>query len=544
MTKIPHLIKRNPDWIVAILLTLAAIWLHVLFLTHAGGLWRDEVAVTNISRLPTMGQVWKAMPHDHCPIVFLSLVRFWTMTGLGATDAGLRLLGVGCGLLLLAAFWGANRMMGQGLPLLSLALAGLNFTIIRYGDSIRAYGLATACILLTMALVWRFIEVPKLSRGLMAGVAAVLSVQVLYQNSFFLLAICIAGVAVCFRRNEYRNALAVLGMGAAAAVSLLPYVSPLYHAQSWWMVNKTGITWAIFSDRIIRGTGSLAGVWLILPIVTILFGAGYAFSKVPRKETDMREHLPMFACIALAVGLVGFGCFIKLSGLPTQTWYYVPAMGFAVVCCDIILPRVHRVARSVVLVMAIVIAGLAIRPALANLKQRQTNGDLVAAEVSKEAKPGDLVIVHPWYNGLTFAYYYRGEAPWTTLPPLADYRFHRYDLLKSKLQATNAIEPVLKRVESILSSGHRVWLVGQIPPPKSGAPPVELPPAPYGPKGWADQPYSDAWGEQLSYFLAHHITNATPLPAVTTNLVSPMEDMEVIRASGWRPLAKRAQTGP
>ena len=72
----------------------------------------------------------------------------------------------------------------------------------------------------------------------------------------------------------------------------------------------------------------------------------------------------------------------------------------------------------------------------------------MAAEVSQKAGPNDLVIVHPWYYGLTFAYYYRGTAPWTTLPPLADYRFHRYDLLKAELQRTNAIEPVFERLQS------------------------------------------------------------------------------------------------
>ena len=63
-------ILSHPDWIIAVVISLAAIWLHLTFLTHAGGLWRDEVAVANISRLPTLGQTWQALPHDHCPIMF------------------------------------------------------------------------------------------------------------------------------------------------------------------------------------------------------------------------------------------------------------------------------------------------------------------------------------------------------------------------------------------------------------------------------------------------------------------------------------------
>ena len=90
-------------------MTLAAVCLHFCFFTHAGGLWRDEVAVANIAQLPTLGQVWEALSHDHCPIVFPVLVRLWTAAGPGATDLGLRVLGLGCGLMLLASFWVAKR---------------------------------------------------------------------------------------------------------------------------------------------------------------------------------------------------------------------------------------------------------------------------------------------------------------------------------------------------------------------------------------------------------------------------------------------------
>jgi hypothetical protein len=124
---------------------------------------------------------------------------------------------------------------------------------------------------------------------------------------------------------------------------------------------------------------------------------------------------------------------------------------------------------------------------------------------------------------------------WTTLPPLEDYRFHRYDLIKSKLQMTNVIEPVLKQVETALRSGHSVWIIGKIHMPQPDEPlPVDLPPAPNGPEGWADRPYSDAWSAKLTYFLVYHITNAVTLVDPTTNSVSPMENMSLTIATGWR----------
>jgi hypothetical protein len=489
-----------------------------------------------------LGQVWEALPHDHCPMLFLSLVRIWSAAGLGTTDMGLRILGLGCGLLLLAAFWFASRTMARGLPLLSLALAGLNFTIIRYGDSIRAYGLATALIVLVMALIWRFIEMPNVRRGLFASLAAMLSVQTLYQNAVFVLAVCIAGAAVCIRRHHQREAMGVLSIGFPAALSLLPYLGPLRQAQSWWLVSKFGIDSTRFLILITEATGMLTGVWLALVVIAALFGIGRVLIKTSLDKTRIQQELPLFAGLALVIGLAGFGFFIKLTGLPTQRWYYVPAMGFAVVCCDIILPRIHHAARMGVLVIAIVVAGLAYPVTHSDLKLRQTNGDLIAAQLSQNAGPDDLIIVNPWYCGITFGHYYRGIAPWTTLPSLEDYRFHRYDLLKSKLQMTNVIEPVLKQVETTLRSGHRVWVVGHvIMPQPDQAPPTDLPPAPNGPQGWADQPYSYVWGARFGYLLVYHITNAVTLVDPRTNPVSPMENLPLTITSGWH---SPAQTNP
>ena len=101
-----------------------------------------------------------------------------------------------------------------------------------------------------------------------------------------------------------------------------------------------------------------------------------------------------------------------------------------------------------------VTALIASSTAYAALRWRQTNGDLVAAQVAKNSDPNDLVVVDPWYFGLTYGYYYRGAAKWTTLPPIDDYRFHRYDLIKEKLATTNAIAPVLAQVEAVLRFGH------------------------------------------------------------------------------------------
>jgi hypothetical protein len=300
-------------------------------------------------------------------------------------------------------------------------------------------------------------------------------------------------------------------------------------------VSKFRIHWSDFWARIGEATGSWAVVWFVLVVIAALSGIGWGLRSTSQNETRVQQDLSLFAGVALVVGLAGFGLFIKLAGLPTQRWYYIPAMGFAVICCDIISPRIHPAARVGVLIIAAIFAGMAFPGTNSALKWRQTNGDLVAAQVSREAAPRDLIIVHPWYLGLTFARYYRGTAPWTTLPPLADYRFHRYDLLKPKLQMTNAIASVMEQTEATLQSGHRVWFVGQIPRLRpDGSPPPDLPPAPHGPWGWADEPYSMTWGGQFRYFLIQHVTNAVTFVDPATNHVNRLENMALVATHGWR----------
>jgi len=527
---------QKAGWITALALTLVAVLLHLFSFTVAGALWRDEIGLVNISQLPSWKEVFWGLMHDHCPVVFPAVMRTWAALGLAHNDTCWRVLGLCVGLCLLASFWAASRMMGKGLPLLSLALAAVNPVVIRYGDSMRGYALGMVFILLTMGLIWRFIEVPNVRRGLLAGLAAVVSVQTLYQNAFFLLAIGIGGIAVSFRQRQPAKAFGVLGIGLVAALSLVPYVGPIRQAQSWWVVSQYGVNLGMAWHHLVDLTGLFFSVWVLVAVIASVTGVGRGLLMRPQSPGPNLEDLPLFGSIALVLGTIGFAVFIKSSGLPTQDWYYIPVLCFTVLCCDAILPCVFPVTAMGVLIIAI--GAFVVSPsAYSALRWRQTNCDLLAAQVSREAKAGDLIIVHPWFNGLSFAHNFRGTIPWTTLPPVGDYRFYRYDLIKSELQKTNAIAPVLKQVQIALQSGNRVWIVGRIPwPPSEARAPVRLPPAPNGPYGWLDQPYTVAWGMELGYFLAHHVTNADWLvnPATNSIPINPAERMTLMVTSGWK----------
>jgi hypothetical protein len=171
---------------------------------------------------------------------------------------------------------------------------------------------------------------------------------------------------------------------------------------------------------------------------------------------------------------------------------------------------------------------------------RQTNVDRVARQVASAAAPGDLVVVDPWYFGVSFNRYYRGTARWVTLPDLPDHRIHRYDLLKVRMAARHPIDDVLEAVAATLRSRHRVWLVGGYKALRPNddlsflQPLPELPPAPHSPDGWHDRPYTLAWSRELTVFLELHAARLEPMAIPAGERANPLEDLPLTVAGGWQ----------
>src|SRR5262249_28197817 len=145
---------------------------------------------------------------------------------------------------------------------------------------------------------------------------------------------------------------------------------------------------------------------------------------------------------------------------------------------------------------------LASRDAAQAVAIRMTTLDLAAQEIEKSGRRDDLVVVFPWVCGISFDRYYRGPAPWMTLPDIADHRFHLHALVRAKMELGEAaVAPDLARVEATLRGGGRVWIVGQPAAPNPGAsrPPLGSPTE----LGSAGR-YLDRWELQLGELLERH----------------------------------------
>src|SRR5436309_10587862 len=358
MTRLRHLGKATPilrysNWIVAALVTLFATYLHVLFLLSAGGLWRDEAAFVHLSLLPSLSDVWQTLGYDHCPILMPLAVRAWSAAGLGNTDLGLRLLGLLVGLFLLLAFWFASWTMRNGAPLLAVTLAGLNVTMVRAGDSLRSYGLGSALGVLALAVIWRLTCRPSVATFSCAVAVAVLSVQSLYQNAFFVFAACCGGLVLCAVERRWRDTLPIFAVGAAAAISLLPYIPLIIRAQDWYVLNKIGFrfshAWKVFSAATGSPPTGFTWVWVALWIGAL---AAAIYVLFWRRDRLPNQSLILFAGTSVVLGAAGFALFLKLADFATHPWYYVPLMAFSAVCLDAIFFTALRWVRPATMIFA------------------------------------------------------------------------------------------------------------------------------------------------------------------------------------------------
>jgi hypothetical protein len=520
MTRLRQLGEGTPfvrylDWVAAIVVTLSAAYFHALFFLNAGGLWRDEAGLVHLSLLPSLSEVWQKLPHDSFPFLVPLAVRAWSAVGLGNTDLGLRVLGLLAGLFLLLAFWVISWTMRNGTPLLAVTLAGLNVTIVRVGDSVRGYGLGSALAVLTLAVIWRLAWRPSLTAFFCAVAVAILSVQSLYQNAVFLFAACCGGFVVCAVERRWRDMLPVFGVGAAAAVSLLPYIPLIIGVQDWSIITRYGFDFSIGWQQLAQAMASplpvFTWVWVALwigAVATSMFVLLWRRARLP----DRVRSVILFAGTSLVLAAAGYAVFLKLNALPTLPRYYVPLLVLSAVCLDAVLFTVSGWARPAAMILAVLAISTTFLFELPAVKCRETNVDLVAAKLSSEVVPNDFVIVYPWYCGVTFERYYKAAAPWTTFPPLEDHGMHRFDLLKAEMQKKDAIAPVIDRITSTLQSGNRVWFVGNL---SAGA--------------WFSA------GAKVRRLISAHSQQSAVVVDPSTNCVNPLENPPVFVATGWKP---------
>jgi len=391
-----------------------------------------------------------------------------------------------------------------------------------------------------LSSIWKVVKAPTPARVAIAAFTAVLAVQCLYYNAVALFAICVGGAAVGWRRRTWGPVWALGGIGFVAAASLLPYVPAMRRLQEWNVLVKTPIDLPWIGLKFAQAIGTsgqvMVWIWVALYLFAIVVCC-HALLSSARRTSDHAADLATFIGSTMVVALAGHIAFLKILSYPTEPWYYVTVMALAAVAIEVAVHEVvcGRVAMRAIRVAAV--AGLALlvgAQTWQSARVRSTNVDIVAAQLTAEATRDDLIVVFPWWFGVTFARYYHGAAPWATLPDIEDHRFHRYDLVKLRMLEPAAIRSVLDRIAVTLQSGHRVWLAGGLsfvsPGEQLGAisrPPLDV-------TGWNELPYHAFWSRQAAWLVQTRARTLMRVGVPGRGPVSQYETMPLFAATGWR----------
>lgn len=526
---------RTIELAVGAWLTLVLVAIHFTVATHAGPLWRDEISSLRLATMPTLRSFWSSLVFDPCPAFYFLLLRTWSALGLAVTDFNLRVLGCLIGVALIAALWLSCWRINRSAPLWPLALFALNPVTFQFGDSLRAYGVAVICVVLSFAALWALTFRPlNRSAVLFAFVTATVTVQTLFTNSLILFAICTAGLTICVWRKCWQRAALILAVGAAAATSLLIYI-PIFRSTREWSVlcvEDTSYRTILTSYANALSEGSAVALYFGIGLIAIgLIAAAFAHIGKRSEEQD-RQCQILFGAIALVVATVTMIVFFRRVGWSTSPWYFLPLMAVSVMCLHAITtPPINLESKVFAPIAAAVLSLLMVPSITQHALTRRTNADLIAAAVAQKATKEDLVLVSPYFYAISFHRYYHGVAPWMASPIVDDYSLHRWDLLKRAMETPDAVDKILARAQATLDGGHTVYLVGGFPP-RVAPPPIALAPAPNSPSGWSFQAYVRNWGQQISYGVYQHATRAVYFQMRESAPISPLECLRVLEVSG------------
>jgi len=319
---------------------------------------------------------------------------------------------------------------------------------------------------------------------------------------------------------------------------------PSFNPSILWRTLSSALT-AQSSAHRPRFDGPEVWLWVVL----LLFGLVVALMMQPTRGREAqnpktavevtagnRADLALFCVVSMVFGIAGYVAFLLKLQYVTQPWYYVEILCLCAISLDGILGANWPALRPWGLFrigFIVVMMTWGARPAWEEAHTRRSNVDLIAAILDQKASKEDLIVVGGAWEGITFNRYYHGSARWVTVPPIDSHKVHRNDLILEKLNQPDPMASVLQEITDTLRGGNNVWIVGNM----SNKPP-QRPPMSLGLpiKWWMS--YLNYWSAQVATHLLGHALRGQVLKIPTDGPVNYLENLPVVRFSGYRPDAE------
>lgn len=537
----PDSLKLNwLTWTLAFILAGLALWLRFRFVQSAGGLWRDEMGTVALAQLPTLRDMAGQLEFESFPFVWPLILRALTALDAGS-DVALRIVGLSVSVASVTLLLWVARAFHRRPPLIALVLLGFNLTIIHWGTTVRGHGMGIFTALLAVGTFGRLLLTPTRQWIVLATLAATLAVHTSYYNAVVVFALGAGFLAAALADPARRPALWGAGIaGATSALSLVPLIGVFRRGAEWKsLVEIEHFDLARFASQMHRVLVGTRGVELWVGLA--LIGLAWSLWSLRRASaaTAAERSVAIFAVTVLIVEVLGHFLFLRALRYPTEMWYYLQVLAVSAVCIDALIGARPSGPRQQIFVAILSLAGAtAVLPyARAAAPKQLTNVDIAARAIQNEAHPGDLVVVSPFFYGLTYARYHTGPAEWTSIPPFGHLGVHRYDLLKTEMSRpdpADTLAPIQSRIATTLGQGHRVFFLGQWLTPEAStvaAPKPQIIAGDY--RGHVGE-FFDYWNSETVQFITAHSAKVTPLVLKTRFPVSEYERVELVVAEGTR----------
>jgi hypothetical protein len=266
-------------------------------------------------------------------------------------------------------------------------------------------------------------------------------------------------------------------------------------------------------------------------VFAVIAGAGHLLSRHRRDSTAENDRI-IFGLSTLVVGSAVYVGFLFHLSYMTRPWYFVVFLAFAATCLEIITAALGSMQTVLRLTCAIVVICVSIHPAWAALQFRQTNIDAVARQLEASAGADDLILINRWNYAISFRRYYQGAAVCATIPPVADLRTQRMDLVYRDMLAEAPMQPVLQAMEATLRGGHTVWLIGALHLVKPGETPLRPPSPTYVQPGAGE--FFEAWSQQAAFLVQTHAGELVRVRVPLEQPVISFENVPLSAIRGWR----------
>jgi hypothetical protein len=530
------------EQLIAVILTLEAVYLYTLFLINAGSLWRDEANSVAIALRPGFANMWSALKFDSFPVLHFIAVKLWIIL-FGSGDMPLRVLGFTVGISIITALWLKPQGYGRKTPLISLFLIGLSPVMIRSFASIRPYGIAAILIIIAFSTVWYAVQKPTVIRIIISAISLTLCIQTLYQAAIFISAIGISAISVALLHKDKKHALSIAIPFCIAGASLLPYISILTAARKWVPAAAATPNAKLLLPGLLNAIQSPAPwhIWLWIAAGALaIIGIIQSLKNInPFEKHCTEEDFQIYCGISLITSVIGFFSFlICIPSFSSQAWHYTPLLVIAIISAEPLIRQLttENLGKGLLLSIIFISNITTLLPAADNTTMRMTSIDHIASAIKQKAGANDLVVLNPWFLGISFSRYYQGPAAWMTFPDLHEITIHRYDLLMEKMKHPKTTCKNMERILSTLQSGGRVWIVGQAYPLSPKLPIKHLPPAPLPITGWSSLPYLSNWSDQLMHTLSIYARQAYVLPINSDfgyQKINPLEAPGLYIFQGW-----------